>query len=196
MDPKSEAQQAADAHQIQSLIYKYCRALDRCDGDLLKSIYWPDAIHNHTVFNGNAYDFADYAIPAMKKYFLKTLHCISNILIEFRGDVATSECYCTAYHRISNDAQIVKEVFGDDYFRKVEKTNADSHDFIYLGRYVDRFERRQGAWRIASRLVVQEWTINQPSTAIWAPSLANSVKASGSRDLEDPSYVLSASRAM
>ena len=112
MDDPASIRHLMDLTQIQSVIYRYSRALDRCDIDLLKDVYWPDATHNHCLFNENAHAFADYAMPVIMDKFLKTLHSIANIHIDVQGESADAESYCTAYHMISNHPDIVDEVFG------------------------------------------------------------------------------------
>jgi hypothetical protein len=92
--------QLLDFHSIRKVIYRYSRALDRCDLDLLKGVYWPDATLEHGSFNGNAHEFADDAVPAVRKKFLRTLHSIANIHVDVQGDFADSESYVTAYHMI------------------------------------------------------------------------------------------------
>ena len=51
------------------------------------------------------------------------------------------------------------------------------------GRYVDRFERRNGEWRIAVRNVVSEWT-----TTLESGDLMGEPYAEGIRDRTDTSY--------
>lgn len=38
----------------------HSRALDRADVVLMKTVYWPEGIDNHGVFNGNAAEFAEF----------------------------------------------------------------------------------------------------------------------------------------
>jgi 3-phenylpropionate/cinnamic acid dioxygenase small subunit len=65
-----------------------------------------------------------------------SMHNISNVLIELDGDVARCESYSIVIVRIRKD--------GGDV------------DWLHAGRYVDRFERRNGEWRIAYRTVVYD----------------------------------------
>jgi hypothetical protein len=43
-----------DKDEIRDVIYRYCRAVDRCDLELMLSCYRPDARDHHTFFIGNA----------------------------------------------------------------------------------------------------------------------------------------------
>ncbi|HET8747943.1 MAG TPA: nuclear transport factor 2 family protein, partial [Ramlibacter sp.] len=64
------------------------------------------------------------------------VHQISNILIELQGNCAWVESSFLALQ--SNAATPARETF-------------------LCGRYLDRFERRDGEWRIAERTVVYDW---------------------------------------
>jgi hypothetical protein len=52
------------------------------------------------------------------------------------------------------------------------------------GRYVDRFERRDGEWKIADRVVVHEWSTLEPLTAAFPGQRF----VQGRRDGDDVSY--------
>jgi hypothetical protein len=57
----------------------------------------------------------------------------------------------------------------------------------FKGRYLDRFERRAGEWRIARRTVVIDWSTREPfSHADLLPGAPR-----GARSRDDPSYSLS-----
>jgi hypothetical protein len=62
----------------------------------------------------------------------------------------------------------------------------DGTDFEVYGRYVDRFERRNDAWRVAERRVVYDSTSTRPSTN----HLRALVGVIGSRDRSDPVFQL------
>jgi len=70
--------------------------------------------------------------------FAATMHFLGNMLIEVDGERARAETYAVAYHR-------------------VEGPDGGGKDDIFGIRYVDRFERRAGRWRIAHRVVATEW---------------------------------------
>ena len=67
--------------QIDDVLGRYCQAIDRCDAEKLKSVYWPDAHDEHGgLFKGNAWEFADLATQSLKRY-LATMHATMNHLI-------------------------------------------------------------------------------------------------------------------
>jgi hypothetical protein len=61
----------------------------------------------------------------------RTKHVVSNVIIELDGDRASSRCYVTVF----------------------QQTETLPLQPIAAGRYVDRFERVDGEWRFADRLV-------------------------------------------
>jgi hypothetical protein len=93
------------------------------------------------------------------------MHSVSNHQIELEGDVAWSEAYLVALHRFERDGEL--------------------HDWVLGGRYVDRFERRDGEWRIAHRITVHDWSRVDRVTEVF--ELADRF-AQGSRSAEDPVY--------
>ena len=162
-------QELLDKQACVELVYRLARAIDRCDETLLRSLFHADATDDHGVFHGTAADFADWVMPVLLG-MKRTQHCIANVLIEVRGDTAFGESYFIAHHALPN-AQ------GPDTF------------MVAAGRYLDRFERRAGEWRIVHRHAVYEWTTHAPaSDPLWsAPPLVN-VLTRGRRNTGDPSY--------
>ncbi|RYG91060.1 MAG: hypothetical protein EON58_18980, partial [Alphaproteobacteria bacterium] len=59
-------QSTVDRVEIQNVLGRYCRGIDRLDRELLRTVYHPDANDDHGVFNGNAYDFIDMVLPLLK----------------------------------------------------------------------------------------------------------------------------------
>ncbi|MDI9914959.1 nuclear transport factor 2 family protein [Rhodococcus sp. IEGM 1379] len=126
----------ADKQAITEVLYRYARAVDRKDFDSVALCYFDDAIDNHGGYIGTV----DGLIEDMKirhKTIDSSMHVISNILIDVNGDVAQAESYCLCYLR-----------------QERSSTNTAQTLATIKCRYVDRFERRQGEWRIADRIVV------------------------------------------
>ena len=71
-------QQVLDRIAIEDCLHRYCHAVDRCDADLLRTVYWPDGSDDHVFWSGNAMDFVDFCIPILKSRD-QTLHAISNV---------------------------------------------------------------------------------------------------------------------
>jgi hypothetical protein len=128
----------ADRVAIQEALARYARGIDRRDWDILRSAYHPDAIINQAGHEGGVEALIAGFLPR-HSLIEQAMHMLTNCLIEFdTEDSALAETYYLAWLRApdpSGDGQI--------------ETRA-------LGRYVDRFERREGEWRIARRTTVSE----------------------------------------
>ena len=80
----------ADREAIRDCLFRYARAVDRLDENLLRTAYWPDAIDTHLEFSGNVEEFIAWAFPKMRAMD-QTLHIIGNILIRLDGTTAAVE---------------------------------------------------------------------------------------------------------
>ncbi len=141
MDPALRA--LVDKDAIRDVLFTYCRGIDRCDEALIRSVYHPGATDDHGTFTGSAEDFVAWVIPLLRRDFASTMHTLGNILIALDGDSAHVESYLHAFHRVLRPA--------------------GARDLIFAGRYVDRFERRAGVWKIAARKVICDWTRYEPA---------------------------------
>jgi hypothetical protein len=186
----ADVQELIDRQKIYHVLTSYCRALDRCDVELMKSVYWADGYDDHGVFAGNAQEFAEFIIRGIQEWFEVTQHAICNIHMELDGTVAHTEAYLIAYHKVAASPGKVEGWFGENYLRKYAPLVAAgvTQDFIYGGRYVDRLEKRDGIWRIARRTVVMDWNLNQPSTELRDEGMFKTLTTIGRRDREDPAY--------
>jgi hypothetical protein len=129
---------------ILEVLTRYCRAIDRLDLDLLRTVYHEDATDDHGVYCGPVEGFFAFIAAGPSRGFEATQHCLFQTRFHFEGrggdgDVARTETYFTAYHRRRNtEGALLEETSG--------------------ARYVDRLERRHGEWRIAHRQVVTDWS--------------------------------------
>lgn len=131
--------------EIADVINRYARGIDRLDFDLVRSCYHPDAYDDHGTMKGGVEEFIESARAFLPRYEA-TMHFLGNMLIEVDGEVARAETYAIAYHRL-----------------KLE--DGSGKDDVWGIRYVDRFEQRDGAWKIAHRVVAQEWRRVDPVPA-------------------------------
>lgn len=158
-----------DHREIADCVLRYCRGIDRMDREIVRSCYHADAVDEHGSFRGNVDDFLDWVWPLLEKYST-TMHFVGNTLVEVSEDVAAAETYGIAFHR-SEDAR--------------------PHLNLMTGfRYLDRFERRGGDWRIARRVAVTEWSRVDDAAGRFLPDES---QLQGRRDATDASYELFAS---
>ena len=140
MDRLSELVDKADCTD---LVMRVARAIDRCDAVLLASLFHPDATDDHGLFTGTATDFIAFVMPLLAT-MKRTQHVLGQTLVELDGDRAASETYFVAHHTLAGPE-------GDIFM-------------LAAGRYLDRFERRDSAWKISHRHAVYDWNSAAPST--------------------------------
>jgi len=126
-----------DIEAIRGLLADIARGTDRYDSQLLAS-----AIHEDAVLDmGGARTMTGAAFAAALTPPAEPrpgrMHLVSNVRIEVDGDAARSES-----HIVSCQDVLVEGV---------RKTR------IRAGRYLDRWERRAGSWKLSARTLVDEW---------------------------------------
>lgn len=163
--PKSPVVLAAES-EIRDLHLKFCRANDRLDADLMRSIFHPDAVIE--LFKPFGVDeFIAFGAKILSQYTV-TWHSAPNQLVEVNGDSAWAEHYTISSHRIAASDE------------------GPERDLIAYGRYIDRVELRNGEWRIAKRTYLLDYNRLDP-----VPPFAEGLGSpGGSRDRNDPSYTL------
>lgn len=157
----------ADELAIRHCLTRYSRGIDRCDVDVLKGVWWPGATADYGQGAIDALDWSETVIPALAG-MRRTQHFLGNMLVELDGDTATAETYCRAYHEVDGEDGPVEMEVG--------------------GRYLDRLEKRDGEWRIATRRYVHDWNRNTPSTAAWDGPMYGNLTRVGQRKPDDASY--------
>ena len=156
-----------DKQEIHEVLLRYCRGVDRCDRDLIADCYHPDAIDDHGDWIASGINAPDHIVNLVRKTPLAGMHFLGNQLIEIEGDVAWSESYFQAFKDFERD--------GKRYVR------------VRAGRYVDRFERRNGRWKIAERVLTDDWNrVDEVVEALGGPDRFRF----GSKDRSDPVYKL------
>ena len=154
---------------IRDLVLQYCRAVDRGDVALAETLYERDALDEHGFNSSNtAREFLD-SIEAMSSGLTAIQHNITNHLIRITGpDTAEGEAYLVAYHRSENEDSAYLLLIG--------------------GRYLDRYSKREGQWKIAHRKCVAEWGHEAKVPAKLGDDSITGAIAAGQMDAEDPSY--------
>jgi SnoaL-like domain len=143
----------ADRMAIQDAMYRWCRAVDRLDFDGIRDAFHPDGRDNHGIFSGGVDGLVEW-IRERHKNIPFSMHSVSNILIEFAGpDLALVETYIRTVQRYPADATASLSQLSGGQLGKTEF----GVDLMTCSRYIDRFERRNGEWRILRRTLVQDW---------------------------------------
>jgi len=141
-------------NEIGDLHARYMRGQDRLDADLQHSVFWPDATADYGFFKGSASNFVTFAQDLLKTHEANH-HLLGQSLIEVEGDVAFGELYYFAFHRLIEDTV--------------------PQDMIIAGRYIDRYERREGVWKIAHRSELIDWARKEPAADSFMTALPDAL---------------------
>ncbi|MGV9915068.1 nuclear transport factor 2 family protein [Streptomyces tendae] len=153
---------------------RYARGVDRVDGDLLRTCFHPDSRHKHGRFEGLSWDFCD-EIVKMVGVLEHTQHHIATRSVTVDGDHASAELYWIAYHKVGDAGWFAWPW-------------AEPGDVLVIGgRYLDRYERRDGEWRISYRRGMHEWETYAQPLARRAEKFPPD--RMGQRDRSDPVYL-------
>jgi hypothetical protein len=166
MDP--EIRELLDKEAITGLVHAYCRAADRRDLAGMRSLYHEDAFDDHgAFFKGRAMDFIDH-LPAIQEPMAILHHNVTTVNIAIDGDYAEGEIYVLAFHQVRADDGLM--------------------DLLIGGRYLDRYERRQGLWKFSHRAVLADWARTEsPSTVELGHAMLEGSHI-GQPDQGDPSH--------
>lgn len=157
--------------EIEDCLKRYARGVDRRDWDMVRGCFHDDATDHHGEFYGTGEQFIDW-VSARHADVPFSMHYLLNCLVEFTSDhVAAVETYFWAIQR--------RETIQPD-------GSVKGTDFEVFGRYMDRFEKREGVWRVAGRKVAYDSTSQSPSTN----HLRQLVGVLGKRDQTDPVFGL------
>jgi hypothetical protein len=155
-----------DKADIMECLTRFSRGMDRFDRELYLSAFHADAEMAAGPYVGDVAGCYDWAVPMHDAGQIVTHHSLLNNTTEIDGDTAHSETYYLFVGR-----------------------NRDESLWMAGGRYIDRFERRAGEWKIALRTNVIEWGCLPPPLPLPfgdVPDIA--LNGVSSRSKDDPSY--------
>ena len=120
----------------------------------MRATYHDDAIDNHGMFNGPIDEFIKFCRQHHERYDM-FMHLLGSPNIDVDGSKAFAETYCLLIQRM-----------------KPQKTyNADVALHVMAGsRFLDRFEKRNGLWKVSERQVIVEWFRNEWSWTLRLPA--------------------------
>ena len=155
-----------DRQDILDCLTRFSRGMDRFDRALFLSAFHADATIAAGSFVGAPDALYDWARGLHEGGQVATHHNLLNHTCDLAGDTAHSETYYLFVGR-----------------------NRDDSNWIAGGRYIDRLEKRGGAWKIALRTNAIEWSGLVPTLPLPFAEVAD-LYANGApaRDLSDPSY--------
>jgi SnoaL-like protein len=143
----------ADRMEIQDVMFKWCRAIDRLDYEGMLAVFHPDAVDEHGPYNGPVDGLVEW-IRNRHVTIPFSSHQVSNMLIEFASPtVALAETYVRTLQRYPAEAAgALAQMMASG-----PKSEGHGIDMMTSSRYIDRFEKRGGRWKIAFRRLSQDW---------------------------------------
>lgn len=165
-DRIARLERLADRQDILDCLTRFSRGMDRFDRDIFLSAFHDDAIIAAGEYVGGPVDLYDWASAMHEHGQTATHHDLLNHSCEFAGETAHTETYYLFVAR-----------------------NRDETNLVAGGRYLDRFEKRDGEWRIAFRNNVFEWSGMLPAIPLPFSEVSDIlVNGAPSRSKDDPSY--------
>lgn len=145
LDKEHEVNEMLAERAITRIIHRYAHAADRGDVPMMELCFWPDATLDIGIFNGGVETFLEGFRAAQSDPTRQSRHQLGNIYIEanLAEHEARAETYCVGGSRMRSD----------------DGTLVDRMAHV---RYVDRFEERDGEWRIHRRVVAFDWSTATP----------------------------------
>lgn len=159
--------------QIEEVLARYARAVDRLDDEAIITCFHLDATVRAGGDRMPAQRFCVLAMATLRELTL-THHQLGNVQIALEGDAAHVETYFTSIHRLG--------VGGWSPYPQ----GKPGEDLMMRGRYVDSFARRDGAWAIAHRDMIIDWA--RFDAADDRGIVASPPEPRGRRDRTDPVY--------
>jgi hypothetical protein len=162
-----EMHELLDSRAILSCLQRIARGMDRFDRELFLSAFHADAVIEAGVIVSGPEEAYEHGFKMHDQAQKSTLHYLTNHTCEIDGEAAHAETY---------------------FFFVAH--NRDDTQFATGGRYVDRLERREGAWRVAFRHTILEWSGPLLSGTLPLFGEAPDLHLNGSpgRSKDDPSY--------
>ena len=164
-------QRMLDRSEIRDVLARYARGIDRADAGLLKTCYHADAIEEHAGnYEGNAHQYIDEAMPRVMQLGVMQ-HLLGSSHIDIDNDTAYVETYVWTFVRLQDSDKDIDTFTG--------------------GRLMDRFEKRDGEWKIAHRWTILDWNRDTASSEGWCLGMFDfSQKGArvGCKGPDDPSY--------
>jgi hypothetical protein len=136
-------QELLDKQAIREALDRYSRGIDRLDAELVTSAFHDDGIDDRgSMGTSRGAAIAAGVFASMEKSTVATMHHNTNVTIELDGHVAGVETYTFGIH--------------------VQVVRGEKRRLLTAKRYLDRFERRDGVWRIAHRRSISEMSRSMP----------------------------------
>ena len=141
-DKISEIGALQDREAIREAVYAIASGVDRFDPGLLAENVWDDAkldMGGEKIIGGR--DFVNALKPPSTPPKGR-MHVVTNVRINLDGDIARTESMIISCQQLDGEQGWTTR--------------------IRAGRYLDKFEKRSGSWKLAERTMIDEWAREDP----------------------------------
>jgi hypothetical protein len=162
-------QEMLDHYEIRKTLAEYCHACDRADEAMMAAVYTgDDSFDDHGVVRAPGPEYARLITGIILEQTEVMSHILGQSLIKVDGDAAGAETFFLALMKSP----------GPDGVPVLNQL---------AGRFIDRLERIDGAWRIKHRTAVRDISI---TLKIEEDAYATNGMKVGARDATDPGAAL------
>lgn len=141
--------------------------VDRGNIEGLRELFHPDAIAEYGFNKTKTVDEFLEHFKVQRTHLTGVQHHMTTHLIAVKGDYAEAENYAIAHCHIEEE----------DGFKT----------FVIGGRYLDKYERRNGTWKISHRLGLEDWSVKVPMPPKRSKELVGDIPHGGIGE-EDPGH--------
>ena len=153
MPVDAELQAMLDHFRIRKVLAAYCHGCDRCDSELMASVYAKDSWDDHGAIKAPGPEFVTAIMQSIREDTETLSHLLGQSIINVDGDRAGAEtCFLAVTRQPGTDGEPVCSQLG--------------------GRFVDRLAREDGEWKIKHRVVLRDWSVSIPIVNDWDDSTA------------------------
>lgn len=170
-DVLTRLQMVTDRMELEDLLQRIARGMDRADESLLRTAFHTNATIDcgAGLFQGTASDYIAWILDVIAQSRISQ-HMLGNMWVQLDGDTALVESYCQIYFRLEKPT---------------------GREDVFIGsRWLDRIERRPsgvgGIWRIAHRKCVLDWVRTESASDIFYHRNPDALWSGGNN--ADPSY--------
>ncbi len=168
---------------VRKAVTCYSRGADRCDIDILKSAFHHDAEVKYGSYDGPYEVFCNNVVTGHTAMNYTT-HTVVNEYFDINAasGKGVGEIYVLAFLSLSQAGDVMEV---DDY----KDTKSDGgHEYLVAGRYVDKYECRDGDWRISLRQYIIDWSRTSDYTGHDPNNLFEGLIYRGTQNKDDISY--------
>ncbi|MEJ1962276.1 MAG: nuclear transport factor 2 family protein [Gammaproteobacteria bacterium] len=150
---ESDAKQVADDAGILQNELKYTRGLDRHEADLARDAFWPDAVITY----GNVIPANDIGTWANSVHSKRAAHQhhVTGLTLDVAGNTAHEEGYILFTADVQRDTR-----FDTNGVPSPGRVLKGSKATLGTGRYVNRYELRDGQWKMVVHEYVHDLSVS------------------------------------